>query len=64
MFKWMNISAFFESVCIYPGLKYETMNIARHLCLYIFPRLFLHDLCVLNFNLSDKILYLVLFTFK
>ena len=26
MFKWMNIAAFFENVCIYPGLKYKMLN--------------------------------------
>ena len=52
----LNIADFFENVCIYPGLKYETFNVALHLNLDFFSRLFLHNLCVLNSNMSDKIL--------
>ena len=29
IFKWDNFVAFFENVCICPGLKYETLNFAR-----------------------------------
>ena len=31
---------------------------------YVYAYLFLHNMCVLNSNLSDNILYLVTFTFK
>ena len=55
---------FFENVCIYPGLKYETLNFALHSSLYVFSRLLSPNLCVLISNLSDKILYIVSFTFK
>ena len=51
-------------MCIYPGLKYETLNFALQLSLYFFTRLFLHNWCVLNLNLSDKIIYLMSFIFK
>ena len=52
IFKWKNTADFFKSVCIYPGLKYETLKFA------------LHNLCVFNSNLSEKILYLVSVAFK
>ena len=54
----------FENECIYPVLKYETLNFALLLGLYFLSRLFLHNWCVLNSNLTDKIIYLVSFTFK
>ena len=64
IFKRNNNYRFFLNVCIYPGLKYETLNFALQLRLYFLSRLFLHNWCVLNSNLSDKIIYLVSFTFK
>ena len=64
IFKRKNIADFFKNVCIYPGLKYETLNFALQLRLYFLSRLFLHNWCVLNSNLSDKIIYVVSFTYK
>ena len=51
-------------MCIYPGLKYDTLNFAGHLSLYFSSRLLLHNFHVLNSNLSNKIIYLLSFTFK
>ena len=64
IFKYKNIADFFENVCIYPGLKYETFNVALHLSLYFFSRLFFHNLCVQNSSLWVNILYSVSFTSK
>ena len=64
IFKRKNIADFFQNECIYPGLKYETLNFDLRLRLYFWSRLFLHNWCVLNSNLSDIITYLVSFTFK
>ena len=51
--------------CVYiDGLKYKTWNFARHLSANYFLRLFLHNLGVLNLNMSVNILSLVSFTFK
>ena len=49
---------------ISPGLKSETWNFARDFSVYFLIHLFLHNVCVLNSNLSVYILYLVTFTFK
>ena len=46
------MASFYENVCIYPGMKSETLNIARHLSVDF---LFLQNLGVLNANVSDKI---------
>ena len=40
------------------GLKYKTLNFARHLSANYFLRLFLHNPGVLNSNMSVNILYL------
>ena len=40
-------------------MKYEILNFPLQWSVYFFFRLSLHNLCVLNSNLSDKILYLV-----
>ena len=58
------IAAFYEEVCIYPGPKYETLNFVRHLSIDFCIHLFLHNLGLLNANLSGNILYLLPFTFK
>ena len=51
--------------CVYlGGLKYKTLNFARHLSANYFLRLFLHNLGVLNSIMSVNILSLVSFTFK
>ena len=50
------LQTFLKNVCIYPSLKYETLKIA--------PASFLHNLCVLNLNLSDTVVYFVSFTSK
>ena len=52
---------FFENVCIYPGLKYKTLNFARHLSADFFIACFFHNLGVRS-NLSDNILSVVSFT--
>ena len=59
----MNIAAFCENMSIQPGLKSETWDFAREFSVYFLTHLFLHNLCVLNSNLSVNILYLVTFTF-
>ena len=46
------------------GLKFKTLNFARHVSIYFFIYLFLHNLCVLNTNQSDNFFYLASFTFK
>ena len=45
------------------GLKYKILNFDRHLSANYFLRLFLHNLGVLNLNMSVNILSLVSFTF-
>ena len=46
------------------GLKYKTLNFARHLSANFFLRLFSNNLGVLNSNMLVNILSLVSFTFK
>ena len=58
-----NIAAFYENVCVWPGLKAEILSIGQQFNIYLYP-LFLHKLGVLNSNLSNNIIYLVTFTFK
>ena len=58
------IAAFYENVCIYPGLESETLNFARHLIVYFYITLFLHNLSMLSANLPDNIQYLMYFPFK
>ena len=58
------IAAFFENVCIYPEMKYEIVNFAPYLSVEFCIHLFLHNLGVLNANLSNNILSLMSFTFK
>ena len=40
------------------------MKLARDFSVYFCIHLFLHNVCVLNANLSDNVLYLETFTFK
>ena len=52
-------------MCVFSlGWNPKKMHFARHLRVEFIIYLFLHNLCVLNENLSDNILYLVSFTFK
>ena len=39
------LQTFFENVCIYPELKYETLNFALYLSLYFSPACF-YIICV------------------
>ena len=56
IFKRMNTKKLlFLNVCIYPGLRYDTLNFALQLRLYFLSRLFLHNWCVLNSNLWIKL---------
>ena len=52
-------------MCVFSlGWNPKKLHFARHLRVEFIIYLFLHNLCVLNENLSDNILYLVSFTFK
>ena len=53
----------FIKMCVL-SVKSEILSIDRHFSVYFFLHLFLHNLSVLNTNLSNNILYLVTFTFK
>ena len=58
------IAVFYENVCIYAGMKYETLNFARHLSVEFCIHLFRHNLGALNENVSNNIQYLMSFNFK
>ena len=51
-------------MCVQSELKSEILSIGRYFRVYFFIHLFLHNLGVLNLNLSYNILYLLTFTFK
>ena len=52
-------------ICLFNlGWNLKHGSFAPDFSVYFFIHLFLHNLCVLNSNLSDNILYLVTFTFK
>ena len=57
-------AAFYENLCIYFAMKFNTLNFARYLCVDICAHLFLQNVDVLNANLSNNILFLMSFTFK
>ena len=64
IFKRKNSADIFKNAPIYPWLKYETLNFDMKVRLCFWSRLFLHNWCVLNSNLSGKIIYSVSFNFK
>ena len=55
------IAAFDENVCIYLEMKSEILNFVRYVSVKFCINLFLHNLNVLNANLSNNILCLMSF---
>ena len=64
MKEYCSLLSVYENESNYPGLKSETWNFALDFSVYFCIHLFLHNLRMLNENLSDNVLYLETSTFK